>query len=517
MTLLPVAAAVTWLAARRVHLHASATLLQTLSAAPELQTTTGWRRRLGRMVDPDGAAACGCTPAPKAGRSAAQEHVGLSFGWRMRYMALQARLRAPLRRPRERPRTRSCSTARWCSRERGTTRAAHAAARDGALALTAAVAVTALSGCDAPYQQFLGAIPTDEANPDAPVEVFLGIDGLSKQAFELARARGAFADYHVADLVTPFPGTSDYSWTRTLRAGALGGYELQYFDPQANAMENAASPASPSTRCEKGLADTLPRISASTSWATARPGCSTATWIRSPACARRWTRCSTPSRRAAARSLASLAYLLNVDVVGHLGGLDQAVAMLVEIDRRIRAFKADHRRPYHFTIFSDHGNAHQRSRLVDPKQILTDVGVRRGRRAHHARVHADDADGDAAGGDSPPLEAVAVVHVRVNYVAVHAAAATSPRSRRAPRATAYVDLAVARLADGDRRRPAVRHLAARGAVHLQPRRGGDHRRRSTRTLGLAAARLRRVAERRRRDRDARGSAAFEATRGGPLP
>lgn len=88
VTLLPVAAAVTWLAARLVHLHASATLLQTLSAAPELQATSAgvsawveWWTPTGRSVRLH-AGAEGWPVAP-------QEHVGLSFGWRTRYLALQ--------------------------------------------------------------------------------------------------------------------------------------------------------------------------------------------------------------------------------------------------------------------------------------------------------------------------------------------------------------------------------------------------------------------------------------------
>ena len=87
------------------------------------------RRRLGRMVDPAGrsvrfhAGAEGWPAAP-------QEHVGISFGWRMRYMALQAGYARRFA-PRGRRPTRSCSTARWCSRERRTTRAACGAARDG--------------------------------------------------------------------------------------------------------------------------------------------------------------------------------------------------------------------------------------------------------------------------------------------------------------------------------------------------------------------------------------------------
>ena len=79
----------TLLAARRLHLHASATLLQTLSTVPELQTTTGgvaawveWWTPAGRSVRFHAGA--------EGWPAAAQEHVGLSFGWRMRYMALQA-------------------------------------------------------------------------------------------------------------------------------------------------------------------------------------------------------------------------------------------------------------------------------------------------------------------------------------------------------------------------------------------------------------------------------------------
>src|SRR6185503_4785597 len=41
MTLLPLPAAATWLAGRRLHLHATATLMQTVSATSAMQTTTG--------------------------------------------------------------------------------------------------------------------------------------------------------------------------------------------------------------------------------------------------------------------------------------------------------------------------------------------------------------------------------------------------------------------------------------------------------------------------------------------
>src|SRR5688572_24034322 len=112
--------------------------------------------------------------------------------------------------------------ARCCSRDRAT---AASTAVLGALALAAATA----GGCDASYQQFLGGVPLPPGDPATAVQVYLGIDGLSREAFDRARARGAFAGFAAADLITPFPGTSDYVWTRTLRAGSIGGYEIEYF------------------------------------------------------------------------------------------------------------------------------------------------------------------------------------------------------------------------------------------------------------------------------------------------
>ena len=99
------------------------------------------------------------------------------------------------------------------------------------------VVATAVSGCDPAYSGFLDSIPIPE-DPQGtePVEVLLAIDGLSREAYDLARGLGAFASYQDGDLITAFPGTSDYAWTRTLGAGSLPGYEMQYFDPQRNRL-----------------------------------------------------------------------------------------------------------------------------------------------------------------------------------------------------------------------------------------------------------------------------------------
>jgi hypothetical protein len=88
LTLLPLSAAATWMAARNLHLHATATLLQAISATSAMQTTTGgvtgwleWfaspRRSVRLHAGTEG------WPAATA------QHVGVSVGIRTDYVALQ--------------------------------------------------------------------------------------------------------------------------------------------------------------------------------------------------------------------------------------------------------------------------------------------------------------------------------------------------------------------------------------------------------------------------------------------
>jgi hypothetical protein len=308
------------------------------------------------------------------------------------------------------------------------------AARKLALSLVRVLALAAPAGCDAPYQQFLDNIPTAEIDPDRPADVFLGVDGLSRQAFDRARARGAFADYGAADLITAFPGTSDYAWMRTMRAGSIGGYELQYFDTERNVMENDGLEGLADHPLKEGIVGTLPCYQRFDFLGNGD------TWqldsYRDPAAAFRPT-LDAMFDVIAARARTKpriLAYLLNVDVMGHLGDLDQVVDMLVELDRRIQHFQRHTRRKIRFTLFADHGNAHIQSKMVDPKQILREAGVT-----------ALDALPRAA--TPGRLEAVPVVHTRVSYVALHTGGRNNAAIAARTSTHADVDLAVTRLAD----------------------------------------------------------------------
>jgi hypothetical protein len=289
-------------------------------------------------------------------------------------------------------------------------------------------------GCDESYRAFLDAVPEAPADEGTPVQVFLGIDGMSRQAFDLARSRGAFTAWNVAELVTPFPGTSDYSWTRTLRAGALGGYEIEYYDPVANQLVGQGLAGVAEHPLREGIADTFDCyrrfdfLGDGETWQ--------ARSYLDPIGAFRTTLdalFNTVAGRARTKR-AIVAYIMTADVVSHMENVDQAAWVLVELDRRIREFKASQRQQFSFVLFADHGNAHIASELVQPRDVLREVGVE--------PVDALSTDGEA-------LQAVPVVHVRVNYVALHTLASRAAEIAERSSGSARVDLAVAPLAAAD--------------------------------------------------------------------
>jgi hypothetical protein len=307
------------------------------------------------------------------------------------------------------------------------------------VAATAAAAAAIAVGCDASYQGFLDGVPLPAGDPSGAVQVYLGIDGLSREVFDRARARGAFADWNAADLVTPFPGTSDYAWTRTLRAGSIGGYEIEYFDPDANQVVGGGVGGIAEHILREGIASTYPCyqrfdfLGDGLTWQarsyTDPLGALTGTLDQL---------FDVVAGRARTQRHV-LAYLINVDVVSHIGGIDLAETAVMEIDRRIRAFRASQQQPMGFTIFSDHGNAHLPSQLIEPSDILRDAGI--------AAVTSLHPPGSAAApaAAAAPLEAVPIVHTRVSYVALHTHRARAPEIASLTSKSPYVELAVSRL------------------------------------------------------------------------
>jgi hypothetical protein len=310
-----------------------------------------------------------------------------------------------------------------------------AGARAGRRALLLAIIGSSGSlggpGCDASYSGFLGAVPVTDYGQEGPVDVFIAVDGLSRQAYDRARAAGAFASFSDGDLVTAFPGTSDYAWTRTLGTGSVPGYEMQYFDPGDNRLHKQGLGGVIEHPIREGLAGSLPCyqrfdfLGDGYLWM--------ARGYQDPEAALPATmdEMFAVLVRRSRQQPRFLAYLLNVDVIGHKGGLDRTVAALVDIDRRLQRFRQQHPGRFRFTLFGDHGNAHLRARLIDPREVMRRAGV--------TPVE------QLPGGEGPGLAAVPVVHVRVTYVALHTrpeqAAAVAARLSTQPE----VELAVAAL------------------------------------------------------------------------
>lgn len=301
-------------------------------------------------------------------------------------------------------------------------------------AVLASAAMIAFGACDSTYGGFLGAVPVEDQRADGPpVQVFLGIDGMARVAFDRARAAGAFAGYHDADFVAPFPAVSDYAWMRMLRAGQTTGYEIQHYDARDNQLHSVGLLGVLEYPLEQGLLDPLPCyrdfdfLGDGPTW-TAR-GYSDPEAALSDTLDTMFDRLVTRART----QDAFLAYLVNVDVVSHLGGVDKAVQMLVEIDRRLTALQTRHPGRFQITLFGDHGNAHQRAELVDPRVLLRESGV----------------DSVETLADGPALQAIPIVHVRVNFVSVHThpwvAADVAERTSQ----HRWVDLSVADLGPGE--------------------------------------------------------------------
>lgn len=293
------------------------------------------------------------------------------------------------------------------------------------------VVALGLLGCDASLGEFLNNVPVEDTRARAgePTHVFLGVDGVSRRAFDTARARGAFASWQAADWIAFFPAVSDYSWMRMLRTGAMKGYELQHFDPATNELHGEGLAGVVEHPISQGLFDPLPCWAAFDFLGNGEAW--TVKGYLDPEAALPGTldEMFRVLERLGRTQAVALAYLMNVDVVSHSGGLVRAVDMLVELDRRLRDFQARHPGRFTFTLFSDHGNAHERAELVDPRVLLREVGV----------------DPVETFGKGKTLQAVPIVHVRVNFVSVHTRPEEAGEVALRTSRHRWVDLAVADL------------------------------------------------------------------------
>lgn len=273
------------------------------------------------------------------------------------------------------------------------------------------------SACDWVHSAFQNSIPIESVQPDgAGLHVYLGLDGLSWATVREAMGRGAFSgsDWRLAKFVTMFPATSDASWTRILRTSKLEGYEFEYYDSASDRLLNSGL---------GGVArHVLPTVSESLSfeaeYLAAFDYRSNGYTHSLEAYRDTWV--------SLGETLDSLffmlegrmetgsvftAYLLESDVLGHIGTPEDGVRFVAMLDRRIAAFREAHRdRTIHFTLVSDHGmdfTEIPRNQLVDFRQELPKVSVRPVQSFAECRFEVE-------------VCAIPIVHTRVTYVALHA-------------------------------------------------------------------------------------------------
>jgi hypothetical protein len=280
--------------------------------------------------------------------------------------------------------------------------------------------VLAAPACDWEHFALMNSIPAEgDPSRNPVVRVYLALDGLSHGAVVRARERGAFAGWNLARFIPMFPATSDASWTRILHAKRFAGYEYGHYDPRKDKVYNK-SVGGLLVHLVPPLEElpfTLPTYAQAPAYYRAfdyhASAYLDALWSYDRPVYGYYRGLDHFFVALAGRSQVQdvvSAYLLETDVVGHLRSEDDVVETLLSLSARIDEFKRDHpERTFVFTLFGDHGMDGVKKPLesvVDFRDQLQAVGVA----SVESFEEVDKEEGPAA---------VAILHTRVTYVAIH--------------------------------------------------------------------------------------------------
>ncbi|MGK5089603.1 alkaline phosphatase family protein [Bdellovibrionota bacterium FG-2] len=316
-----------------------------------------------------------------------------------------------------------------------------------ALSIAAVAAFASLSGCDWYEYAFMNSIPF-KAGSKAPKEtsVYLGIDGLAYHTILDAMKKGAFSgpEWQLGKFITMFPGTSDASWTRILHTEKIGGYEMEYYNPTIDAVEN------------KGLLGVarhlMPTLTESLSfeaqylssfdyrangYSHALEAYSDTYYSMGETFDNLFYSLEGRSQTDAVFS----AYLLEFDVMGHMHDPMDCTEALLTLSKRIDSFKAAHPdQKFHFTLFSDHGMDFipvQKENLIEFDQEMTKVGIT----PVTTMLEHDP---------TKELYAVPIIHTRVTYVALHTHEALREEVAGRTSSIPSVDMAISKIKSQDK-------------------------------------------------------------------
>jgi hypothetical protein len=279
------------------------------------------------------------------------------------------------------------------------------------------VCLALLGGCDWQQYAFLNSLPV-AVDPDSfPVmHVFLGLDGVSYETASEALAHDAdfrSGDWHLAPSISMFPATSDASWSRIMHTPRVEGYEYESYDPDEDEIHHGGltgllSHGIPAFE-DFGLHEP-PYYGAFDFYANGYFDTLAAYQETDIAYASSMDSIFFLLGSRAGFVPAFSAYLLELDVMGHMQTHDEVVAGLKKLWRRIHEFKRNHpERTFVFTLLSDHGMDFipaESKHLLDFDDELRDLDITP---VKHL------ADGRDKGG----LYALPIIHTRVSYLALH--------------------------------------------------------------------------------------------------
>lgn len=291
----------------------------------------------------------------------------------------------------------------------------------------------------------MNSIPAEgDASLNPRVRVYLGLDGLSFDAVERARERGAFAGWNLSRFIPMFPATSDASWTRIFHTSRFAGYEFGHYDPVKDKVYNKAlggmmvhlvPPLEEVSFMVPDYAQTPAYYEAFDYHASSYLD---ALWSYDRPVYGYYRGLDNVFEALASRSQVQetfTAYVLETDVVGHIRSEEDVADVLVSLSERIEKFKRDHpERTFVFTLFGDHGIdgiAKPEDKVVDFRDQLSAAGVA----TVDSLEDADKVDGPAA---------IAILHTRVTYVAIHARPRWISEVARRASTCAAADLVFAR-------------------------------------------------------------------------
>jgi hypothetical protein len=312
-----------------------------------------------------------------------------------------------------------------------------------AFALVLGTSAFSMTGCDWIFFNFMNSIPfkgNAARNPD--VYIYLGVDGLSYHTVQQAMQNGAFAgpEWKLAKFVTMFPGTSDASWTRIMHTPKLGGYEIEYFNPEKDRVVN------------KGIIGLMKHVSP----AIIEPFNFEFDYLKAfdyhgngyahgvEAYANTYVSLADSmdnlfyllEGRVQTATVFS-AYMLELDVLGHMqscGDVSNALKMLAQ---RIDKFRYKHpERNIHFTILSDHG--------MDFKKVTSDHFVKMSDELPRVGIKSVETLADHPLEEGPV--AIPIMHTRVSYIALHTHPEQAEAVGKAVARLPSVDMTITKLA-----------------------------------------------------------------------